>query len=71
MFTYSMEDVRRVASRTTDVVAREEATAKQAMKVLVKEDNDVGQWGQHSMTEIIAFQECNNFCQHVAGWLHA
>ena len=70
MFKYSIEDVKRIAARPAAEVAAEEAAVRATLKVIIKEDNDVGQWGQHSMSEVIGFQEANTYCNNVAKWLH-
>ena len=69
MFKYSMEDVKRVADRSAAEVAAEEAAVRAALKVTVKEGT-ADLWGQHSMSEVLGFQEANSYCDYVAGWLN-
>ena len=69
MFKYNMEDVKRVADRSAAEVAAEEAEVRATLKVTVKEGT-ADLWGQHSMSEVLGFQEANNYCRHVAGWLN-
>lgn len=70
MFKYSLEDVRRIAARPAAEVAAEEAVVRAALKVTIKEDTKGSPWGQHSMSEVLGFQEANTYCNNVAKWLH-
>lgn len=69
MYKYSMSDVRRVAARATLEVKTEEAAAKAAIERIVNQGDVDPTWGQHSMTEMLAFQECEYICNHTYGWI--